>query len=150
MDAALRVRGWVETHRDVFLDALRIYLGIALFVKGAVFVGNMSQLVEAMSGNIPWSWAWLAHYVAAAHLFGGAMLALGVVTRLAAAIQIPPVLGAVLFIHRGGGLFTPAQTLELALLVLFLLVLFTIAGAGRISVDRYVGGEAFMRRLRTA
>jgi uncharacterized membrane protein YphA (DoxX/SURF4 family) len=144
-----RARGWCDSHHDVFLDAVRIYLGIALFVKGAVFIGNMSQLVETVSGNVPWTYAWIAHYVAAAHLVGGAMLALGIATRLAAVVQIPPVLGAVLFVHRKEGLFTPAGTMELALLVLFALVVFSFAGAGRVSVDSYVGGESYVRRLRT-
>jgi uncharacterized membrane protein YphA (DoxX/SURF4 family) len=150
MNQWLRARKWCDSHHDVFLDALRIYLGVALFVKGAVFIGNMGVLVETVSGNVPWTNAWIAHYVAAAHLVGGAMMTLGLATRLAAVVQIPPVLGAVLFVHRHEGLFTPAATLELALLVLFMLVVFAFAGAGRVSVDRYVSGESWMRRLRTA
>ena len=35
------------------------------------------------------------------------------------------------------GLFAQGQSLELTLLVLFLLVLFTINGSGRLSVDHY-------------
>lgn len=141
-----RARDWLDAHRDFVFDAVRVYLGVALFLKGATFVGQMSRLVELTGANVPWSSAWLAHYVAAAHLVGGVMLAIGAVTRLAAAVQIPPVLGAVLFVHRREGLFTPAGTLELALLVLVLLGVFVLVGAGRLSVDAYAGGIEWRRR----
>ena len=59
MNQWLRARKWCDSHHDVFLDALRIYLGVALFVKGAVFIGNMGVLVETVSGNVPWTNAWM-------------------------------------------------------------------------------------------
>ena len=132
------LRAMMARPRELALDALRIYLGVALFLQGTAFVGHVSRLVETMrETHVPWSSAWLAHFVAMAHIVGGLMLAAGMLTRLAAAIQIPVLLGAVLFVHRQEGLFTPQQTLELALLVLFMLMLFAIVGGGPLSVDAY-------------
>jgi uncharacterized membrane protein YphA (DoxX/SURF4 family) len=76
----------------------------------------------------------LLHYVAIAHLIGGLMLMFGVLTRIAAWVQIPVLAGAILM-HRNEGLMTSGQSLELSTLVLFLLVTFAFAGAGPLSVD---------------
>jgi uncharacterized membrane protein YphA (DoxX/SURF4 family) len=73
--------------------------------------------------------------VTIAHLAGGGLLAAGLLTRVASLIQVPALAGAILFVHLKEGLFTKAGTLELTILVLFLLVLFTIVGGGPLSAD---------------
>src|SRR6185369_13810067 len=77
----------------------------------------------------------LMHYVMVAHFVGGLLLVLGFLTRIAALVQIPILFGAVFFVHQKDGLFALGQSLEFSALVLFLLVLFTIAGAGKLSLD---------------
>jgi uncharacterized membrane protein YphA (DoxX/SURF4 family) len=79
-----------------------------------------------------------AQYVVAAHLCGGILLALGLGTRLAAAVQIPPLIGAVLFVHIGEGLLTAGQSLEFAALVLAMLSVFAVFGAGQLSLDAWI------------
>jgi uncharacterized membrane protein YphA (DoxX/SURF4 family) len=114
-------------------------LGVALFAKGAIFVTHVESLVDTMNlTHVPAASIALAHYVALAHLAGGLMLAVGLATRLAAGVQVPILLGAVLFVHRTEGFFTGAQGLELAVFVLFSLVLLTFSGGGRFSVDHYL------------
>lgn len=134
-----RVRDWLETHRDVCFDLLRIYLGFGLMVKGALFASNPDLLASMWDGGrmlaIP---AMLAHYVVAAHLCGGFLMAIGLLTRTAALVQVPVLLGAVFFVHSEEGLFTREQNLEFTVLVLFLLVLVAFHGAGRWSVDHYL------------
>jgi uncharacterized membrane protein YphA (DoxX/SURF4 family) len=138
-----RARRWIEANRDLWLDLLRIYIGIALFVKGVAFMNNSSALLEAMYANdVPFASLALGHYVAMAHLAGGLMLAVGLLTRLAALVQVPILVGAVLFVHGREGFFTAGQTLELALLVLFVLVLFVVNGAGRLSADHLLARSA--------
>lgn len=132
------LRAWIESRRDLWLDLLRIYLGAALFIKGMVFVGNAAALSDTMiAARIPFGDVGLLHYIVTAHLAGGLMLMFGIATRMAAAANIPVLLGAVLYVHRREGLFAANQSLELTLLVLFLLVLFAINGSGRLSVDHY-------------
>jgi len=133
---------WAEAHPKVWLDLVRIYIGFGLFVRGILLITNSGGdfVSEAIvqSGN---SWllsAALLHYVSLAHLVGGLMLIAGVLTRIAAAVQLPILIGAVLFVHRGEGLLASGQSLEFAGLVLFLLAVITIAGPGPVSVD----GEA--------
>lgn len=132
------VRAWLETHRDLWLDLVRIYLGAALFVKGVVFVGHTSALMQSMANaQVPFGSLALMHYIVAAHIAGGLMLLFGIATRAAAAANIPVLAGAALFVHRREGLFSANQSLELTLLVLFLLVVMTLSGSGRLSVDHY-------------
>ena len=132
----LELRLWIEKNRDLVWDALRMYLGLALFVKGLAYLATPNELAAIMeSHHVPLASSALAKYVAATHVAGGLALAFGVFTRLAALIQIPNVLGALLYVHLGNGLFSPAQTLELDALVLVILTLFAAGGAGRFSVD---------------
>jgi uncharacterized membrane protein YphA (DoxX/SURF4 family) len=136
---------WAEAHPKVWLDLVRIYLGLALFVRGLLLITNArTEFVSELVARTGQSWllsAALLHYVTLAHFVGGAMLAVGLLTRIAAAVQLPVLAGAVLFIHRGEGLMAASQSLELSTLVLVLLAVVTVAGPGPISVD----GEARSR-----
>lgn len=66
------------------------------------------------------------------------MVVVGLVTRLAAAIQVPILLGAVFLVHLHEGFFRTEQSLELAVLELFLFGLTVVHGGGRPSVDAYL------------
>lgn len=115
---------------------LRIYLGVGLIVRGALFISNPALVQRLLTDGEGWALQYLgAHAIAGAHLVGGALLALGYRTRLAAAVQIPVLLGAALFVHLREGLFTRGQSLEFSLLVLVLLVLYAVFGSGPLSLD---------------
>ena len=132
--------GSLSTSSDVAFSLLRIYLGIGLFVRGAIFIADSQrfmELVDPSSGAMLTSIA-LIHYVALVHLAGGLMLAAGFLTRLAALFQIPILLGAVFLVHFQGGLMAPNQSLEFSVLVLFVLVLLFLYGSGRWSADYYL------------
>ena len=80
----------------------------------------------------------LTHYIPLAHVGGGFMMAIGLWTRTAIALNIPILFGAVFFVHIEAGLFTQNQGLEFTALVLFLLILLLIWGPGKWSVDYYL------------
>lgn len=121
------------------LDVIRIYLGIGLLVRGALFISRPEVLLDFLKRSNSWFLPLTAaQYVVAAHLCGGILLALGLGTRVAAAAQIPPLLGAVLFVHIGEGLLTAGQSLEFAALVLVMLSAFAVFGAGRLSLDAWI------------
>lgn len=130
---------WAEAHPKVWLDLVRIFLGLALFVRGLLLITNArTEFVSEIVARIGQSWllsAALLHYVTLAHFVGGAMLAFGILTRIAAAAQLPVLIGAVFFVHRSEGLMAASQSLELSALVLVLLGVIAVAGPGPISVD---------------
>jgi uncharacterized membrane protein YphA (DoxX/SURF4 family) len=124
---------------SVGLDVIRIYLGVGLMVRGALFIGRPEVLMDFLKRSDSWFVPLaVSQYVVAAHLCGGILLALGLGTRLAAAVQIPPLLGAVLFVHLHDGLLTAGQSLEFAALVLSMLGAFTVFGSGRLSLDAWL------------
>jgi putative oxidoreductase len=130
---------WADAHRDQWLDCVRIYLGLGLFARGLLLITNTSTgyFVDLLqrSGQSWLTNGILLHYVMVAHLVGGLLLTIGFLTRIAAFVQIPILVGAVFFVHKQDGLFALGQSLELSALVLFLLCLFTVAGAGKLSLD---------------
>jgi len=136
---------WAESRRELWLDCVRIYLGLGLFARGLLLISNTRTdfFVNVLSrAGEPWLIsAALLHYVALAHFVGGAFLAIGLLTRLAALAQIPILAGAVFIVHRQDGLFALGQSLEFSALVLFLLCIVTLNGAGRLSLDHFVFGE---------
>lgn len=130
-------RAWSHAHADIFLDAIRMYLGLGLFIKGFYILSHQEQFGQLLQNNgMPIGVLALAHYVIPAHFAGGAMLLLGFATRLGAISQLPLLLGAMFYLYLPR--FTSLemrQNLEFTALVLFLLVLIALTGAGRFSID---------------
>lgn len=138
MDRMRQFIGWADTHPKIWLDCVRIYLGLGLFIRGLFIISNTrAEFILDLLKRLEFPWlvtVALLHYISLAHLVGGLMLMVGLLTRIAAWVQIPILAGA-LFIHRGDGLMSSGQSLEFAAIVFFLLVVFAIAGAGPLSVD---------------
>lgn len=130
---------WLQTiaaDSGLGFSLLRIYLGIGLLVRGAIFVSEPDVLLGYLKTSDQWFVALaVSHYVAAAHLCGGILLALGLGTRIAAALQVPVLFGAVFFVHFGEGLLTAGQSLEFSALVLCMLVVYSVFGGGKLSLD---------------
>ncbi len=130
---------WAEAHPKVWLDLVRIYLGLGLFVRGVLmFTSTRADHITEIIQRTGHTWlltAALLHYVAIAHFVGGLLLMAGLLTRIAAGVQVPILAGAVLLIHRTDGLFAPSQSLEFSALVLVLLTVVMLSGAGPLSVD---------------
>lgn len=128
----------LENRRDLAYSLIRIYLGIALCVRGALLLSDPSAITVLAGANKVYMWY---AYIIGAHLVGGLLLAFGFLTRFAALIQLPVLAGAVFFIHLEQGLMTVGQSLELATLVLVLLLIFSLFGAGAVSLDHYAAGK---------
>jgi putative oxidoreductase len=145
MNRVQACKEWLRAHEDLFMDLVRVYLGCGLFVKAFYFLDHREYLQQMISGSdLAWlGGGMLAHYVILAHMVGGAMLAVGLVTRLAALAQLPILLAAVfsLYLPRQA-VIEPRQYLEYAGLVAFLLALFSVRGAGRFSLDYVLGRKS--------
>ena len=140
MDLLHRVGHWGERHHPKWVDIVRISLGLFLCFKGIQFPDHMSALlnkVPLLSGN-GFVMVMLGHYIVFAHLLGGILLMAGVLTRFACLIQIPILLGAIIFVNSSGQLFHPFSELPVSIIVLLLLVYFLIAGNGSLSLSKYL------------
>ena len=137
---ASRLPSSIKPGPSLGFDLVRAYLGIGLFVRGILFVSRPELVMGYLSSHENWFLPYaIAHYVAIAHLGGGVLLSVGLATRLAAVVQMPVLFGAVFFVHSGEGLLTAGQSLEFSALVLMLLVVYLVAGAGKLSVDAWLG-----------
>ena len=142
MNDTSRINQWIKSHGDLALDLVRIYLGVGLIVKAVYFMTHTDYFMQLME-QAGWAWftpAAISHYVIGAHLVGGFFLTLGLMTRIAAAVQLPILIGAVFLFHLPKMAMSMAerQNLELSGLVLFLLFVISLYGAGRFSVDHWL------------
>ncbi|RYZ99346.1 MAG: DoxX family protein, partial [Sphingobacteriaceae bacterium] len=79
--------------------------------------------------------------VALAHIVGGFLIAIGLLTRLAVVIQMPILFGAVFFVNLTKNFSFFNSELWLSIIVFMLLVLFWIVGSGPYSVDNMIKGK---------
>ena len=141
MNVIHRIEKWGDSHHPRFLDIIRILLGIFLLLKGLGFMdntANLKYLIETRSDITvaPWLLMILVYYVTFVHMVGGTLIAMGIMTRFSAIMQIPVVFGAVFFINF---LQSPFNTdMASSVTALVLLVLFAIIGSGRWSIENYL------------
>ncbi|TPE46326.1 DoxX family protein [Pontibacter mangrovi] len=137
---ALRQSGYRNSAGNpVWMDALRILLGIFLFVKGILFLEYNSEVFYTFSQNQDLISLQKAPLMTSlVHIIGGLMIIFGFLTRLALLCQIPVVLGAVLLVNGQRGLFLENTELWVSLAVFSLLLFFMVMGPGRYSVDNLV------------
>lgn len=123
----------------VWMDGLRIVLGLFLFIKGVMFLEYTSDVFLVFSQNQDFISLQKAPVLTSTvHIVGGLMIAMGFLTRLALLCQMPVVLGAVLLVNRHRGLHLENTELWISVAVLGLLLFFMIMGPGRYSVDNKV------------
>ena len=135
MNFLQRLGHWGDTHNPKWLGIVRIALGVFLFYKGIDFLLHMSELIGMMKSTSFGSFSYVlaGQYVVFAHILGGILLALGLFTRFACLIQIPILLGAVIFVNSNRDMLRPYSALVISILVLLLLCYFLIVGSGPLS-----------------
>jgi putative oxidoreductase len=131
---------------ELGFDLVRIYLGLGLAIRGVLFLADPSWISEQL--HTAEELLWPSRLIAIGHLGAGVLLGLGLFTRTAAFVQLVPVLGAVLLVHRREGLASPGQSLEFAALVAAMLLFYAAFGAGRLSLDAYLAKRKASRAKR--
>jgi uncharacterized membrane protein YphA (DoxX/SURF4 family) len=132
------VESWGNSHRPGFLDIFRIALGIFITYKGLHFITHMDELQNTTAGITTWfAAAVLAHYIVFAHILGGPLIIAGLFTRIVSLIQLPILIGAVIFVNAPRGQLSLGSYMELwlSLVVLVGLIVLMIFGAGKYSLD---------------
>ena len=138
MSTITKIEDWGNSHRPGWLDVFRIVLGLFITFKGFEFMFNIESLKMTTAGmNFAFGGAMLAHYVIFAHALGGLLIAFGLFTRFMCLLQLPILIGAVLFVNYPKGFLSIGNHMELEIsaLVLVGLIVFMVFGAGKFSLD---------------
>lgn len=124
---------WANAHTYYPLDLLRVALGVFFFIKGLSFISQSQTLIELVKPLQGFGGVMLTiHYVAPAHLVGGILIAFGLLTRWAIAVNIPILLGAILI--NFVGVMNIGNLLQ-ATVVLLISIFFIFYGSGKHSAD---------------
>ena len=120
----------------------------------AVFIAHGSQKVLGSfngpgfkgftAGNTPFSfmrpaWLWLT-FAAFSEFFGGILVGLGFLTRIAAFLIACVMVTAIAGIHWPSGFFAGNRGFEYPMTLLAIAIALLIAGGGQLSVDRTLSG----------
>jgi putative oxidoreductase len=139
MKLVSNIETWADAHHPKWLDIVRVFLGLVLIAKGISFLGNTELFVTMLKNStVEFLSITIAHYVIIAHLMGGILIAIGLLTRIAVLFQIPILIGAIIFVNFSKGFFAINSDLPFSVLVLTLLIFFLIYGSGPWSVDNYI------------
>jgi putative oxidoreductase len=131
---------------------LRLALGTIFIAHGAqkVFgVWGGSGLAAFTAGDAPLglrpAWAWLGA-AAFSELVGGALVLIGLMTRLGALAIACVMLVAMFGAHWSGGFFLSNQGIEYTVALLGMALALLIAGGGQASVDQMLMNSRSYRR----
>ena len=128
---------WSTTHHPRWLVILRVALGLSLILKGISFISNTVALQALLEASGLPSNEWLGTVIAWTHLLGGTFMVVGLFTRWVALVQIPILLGAVIFVNAKRGVFAGESEFVLSLMILLLLTFFFAKGGGPLSFDDF-------------
>ena len=134
-----RIDTWAEKHHPKWIDILRILLGLILLWKGIYFISNTKAAIEIV-GFLGYGFYTMtaAHAVIGIHICSGILIIAGLLTRLAALIQLPVMICNIIFVVIPNGLMSLHAETELSILVTFLLLFFLVEGSGPFSLDEFL------------
>jgi len=133
-----RIDQWSQAHQPQWLVIIRAALGIILLAKGIFFISHADQLTDIIvNSRFKGMVTFLAGYVTFSHLFCGAFIVLGLLTRWVVILQIPILIAAVIF-NAPSAVVALGSEFWLSLIVLVLLIFFLIEGGGPFSMDNYL------------
>jgi uncharacterized membrane protein YphA (DoxX/SURF4 family) len=124
----------MDAKTNIGYALIRVFLGLALSIRGWMILSNPNSIIELGVGREYFMWVSLIGIV---HLLGGLLICLGILARLGALIQIPILFIAIFFVYEHTQLMMGGQSIELAILVLFLLFVYFIFGPGTLSLRNY-------------
>ncbi len=126
---------WLADNQNKAYSLIRIFLGTALFARGYVLLGNPDAMLELAGDDTYFIWF---SYITIGHLIGGLLIAVGLFTRIGSLFQIPILAGAAFVVHEKS-LVMGGQSLELAIMVLFLLIVCFVFGSGTYALGKKLG-----------
>jgi uncharacterized membrane protein YphA (DoxX/SURF4 family) len=139
MNAVARIEDWGDHHHPVWMDYLRIILGVILIIRAFSFAGHQAVVTNyLLSHRLEYLTFMGAQYLILLGIGGGILITLGVLTRFAALVELPIAVASLFFVSIPNGLTIFNTDLIISIAVLFLLLFFLIYGSGPFSFDRYI------------
>lgn len=114
----------------------RIALGLSLTIKGIQFIQNNALIRDVFNESLVLQrYFWLQTIIPVLSIVCGFLIILGLFTRVATIIQIPILVGAIIFVHAKKGVFAGESGLAFSVLILLALIFFAFQGGGAFSWD---------------
>jgi putative oxidoreductase len=136
---------WLDRFQSLGALVMRLVLGVIMvrhgydkiIPSGALY--NFSHMVTHM--HLP---VWLGYVAAFTEFFGGILLIIGLLTRVAAFMTAADMAVAIIKVHIHGGIIGPnSLALPLALFAIALMLVFT--GCGWLGLDDFAGRRGVSR-----
>lgn len=123
--------------RDGALLILRIIVGGIFIAHGIdkVFMQGMDETVGQFSAwgvPSPQLWGWV---IALGEIIGGAVLVVGLLTTVVAAVMAFIPAAGIYYVHASAGVFAEDGGIEFPALLIVSLIMVIVFGAGRASLD---------------
>ena len=132
-------RRFIDLHHPKWMDLLRIILGIAIFIKGIIFLQNPEALLQILDNSSISGWTFIVeHHVAFTYLVGGILIGIGLITRIAIIFELPVFFGSIFCCLTHKGFFSVFSDLTFSIVMFALLIFFLIWGPGEFSADAYM------------
>ena len=138
MNTINKITSWGDSHHFAWLDVFRAALGVLLFYKGIQFGRDPHEIKALVNTDNSSLFAFFyVQVIPMIHIAGGVMIFLGILTRWAAAFQIPILLGAVILSLGSAHPMEIYPQVVLSIVVLVMLIIFLVCGSGPFSVDAF-------------
>ena len=137
-----KLREWTDSHNPKWLALFRVALGAILLLRGVAFLNepekfrtliidnNLTDYQDILMMTSPW-----------VHIGGGFLIIIGLFTRFASFIQVPVIIGAIIFVTSKRGLYKAETDLSLSIIILMLALVFVVEGSGPLSLANYFKEE---------
>ncbi|MGA8263856.1 MAG: DoxX family protein [Ignavibacteriaceae bacterium] len=142
MNILQKIEYWADHHHPVWLDTIRIVLGLVLITKGVAFILNKQEVIQRLSSTSSGMSEFVAfyagHYVIVAFIVGGLFVAIGFITRWTLLFQLPAIVGEIIMVDFHRNFFALNSELNYLILVFVLMIFFILYGSGKISFDHWL------------
>lgn len=125
-------------HHPRWLVVIRVALGLCLIYKGISFMFNSIRAHQLLYNTIFSSTAdAIIIGITWAHLLGGFLIIIGLLTRWAVLLQLPILVAALIIMANQYGIFASGTDFPFTAVIFLLLVFFLVEGGGPLSLDNY-------------
>jgi putative oxidoreductase len=141
MNVLQKIEYWADHHHPIWLDTIRIFLGLLLVIKGVAFIINKEEVIQKLSstsGMSEFVAFYVGHYVIVAFIVGGIFVTIGFITRWALLFQLPAIIGEIVMADFHRNFFALNSEFSYLILVFVLMIFFILYGSGKISFDHWL------------